>query len=67
MLDASDGDLDRLFEQIEKDKSKLDIVFANAGIASYAPLGTIDEEHFDGIFGKGAPSYRRPKLQNHAL
>ena len=45
------SDLDRLFEQIKKDKSKLDIVFANAGIAKYAPLGSIDEEHFDSIFG----------------
>jgi NAD(P)-dependent dehydrogenase (short-subunit alcohol dehydrogenase family) len=45
------GDLDRLFEQIKKEKGKLDIVFANAGIAKYAPLGTIDEEHFDSIFG----------------
>lgn len=45
------ADLDRLFEQIRRDKGKLDIVFANAGIARYAPLGTIDEEHFDSIFG----------------
>ena len=45
------GDLDRLFEQIKKEKGRLDIVFANAGIAKYAPLGTIDEEHFDSIFG----------------
>jgi NAD(P)-dependent dehydrogenase (short-subunit alcohol dehydrogenase family) len=45
------GDLDRLFERIKKDKGKLDIVFGNAGIAKYAPLGTIDEEHFDNIFG----------------
>lgn len=45
------GDLDRLFEQIKKDKGRLDIVFANAGIAKYAPLGSIDEEHFDSIFG----------------
>jgi NAD(P)-dependent dehydrogenase (short-subunit alcohol dehydrogenase family) len=44
-------DLDRLFEQIKKEKGRLDIVFANAGIAKYAPLGTIDEEHFDSIFG----------------
>jgi NAD(P)-dependent dehydrogenase (short-subunit alcohol dehydrogenase family) len=44
------GDLDRLFEQIKKEKGKLDIVFANAGIAKYAPLGSIDEEHFDSIF-----------------
>ena len=44
------GDLDRLFDQIKKDKGKLDIVFANAGIAKYAPMGTITEEHFDAIF-----------------
>jgi NAD(P)-dependent dehydrogenase (short-subunit alcohol dehydrogenase family) len=45
------SDLDRLFEQIKKDKGRLDIVFANAGIATNAPLGSIDEEHFDSIFG----------------
>ncbi|MCU1307564.1 MAG: putative dehydrogenase like protein [Acidobacteriaceae bacterium] len=43
-------DLDRLFAQIKKEKGKLDIVFANAGIATYAPLGSIDEKHFDSIF-----------------
>lgn len=32
-------DLDRLFAQIKQEKGKLDIVFANAGIAKYAPLG----------------------------
>jgi NAD(P)-dependent dehydrogenase (short-subunit alcohol dehydrogenase family) len=44
------ADLDRLFAQIKKEKGKLDIVFANAGIAKYAQLGTIDEEHYDSIF-----------------
>src|ERR1700735_1395985 len=43
-------DLARLFAQIQKEKGRLDIVFANAGIARYAPLGAIDEEHFDSIF-----------------
>ncbi|HMH44651.1 MAG TPA: SDR family NAD(P)-dependent oxidoreductase [Pyrinomonadaceae bacterium] len=33
------SDLDSLFAQIKKQKSKLDIVFANAGIARYAPFG----------------------------
>src|SRR5713101_5102044 len=47
---ANKGDLDRLFEQIKREKGKLDIVFANAGIAKYAAFGTIDEEHFDSIF-----------------
>lgn len=43
-------DLDRLFAQIEREKGKLDIVFANAGVARYAPLGNISEELFDSIF-----------------
>ena len=50
--DVSDlSDLDRLFEQIKRDKGKLDIVFANAGIAKYAHLGEISEELYDSIFG----------------
>jgi NAD(P)-dependent dehydrogenase (short-subunit alcohol dehydrogenase family) len=43
-------DLDRLFAQIKREKGKLDIVFANAGVATYAPFGKITEEHFDSIF-----------------
>jgi|SRR5215469_384102 len=43
-------DLDRLFAQIKREKGRLDIVFANAGIAKYAPLGSIPEELFDAIF-----------------
>jgi NAD(P)-dependent dehydrogenase (short-subunit alcohol dehydrogenase family) len=44
------GDLDRLFAQIKREKGKLDIVFANAGIAEFARLGTITEEHYNSIF-----------------
>ena len=44
------GDLDRLFAQIKREKGRLDIVFANAGIAQGATLGKITEEHFDSIF-----------------
>src|SRR6266702_509608 len=40
-------DLDRLFAQIKREKGKLDIVFANAGAATYAALGQITEEHND--------------------
>jgi len=43
-------DLDRLFAQIKQEKGKLDIVFANAGIAKYAPLGQTSEKLFDSIF-----------------
>jgi NAD(P)-dependent dehydrogenase (short-subunit alcohol dehydrogenase family) len=43
-------DLDRLFAQIKKEQGKIDIVFANAGVARYAPIGTITEDFFDSIF-----------------
>jgi NAD(P)-dependent dehydrogenase (short-subunit alcohol dehydrogenase family) len=49
--DASNlTDLDRLFAQIKQEKGRLDVVFANAGGGSFAPLGAITEEHYDQIF-----------------
>jgi NAD(P)-dependent dehydrogenase (short-subunit alcohol dehydrogenase family) len=42
--------LDQLFAQIKREKGKLDIVFANAGAAKFAPLGTITEDVFDSVF-----------------
>ena len=44
------GELDRLFAQIKREKGKLDIVFANAGVAKYAPFGKITEQFYDSIF-----------------
>jgi NAD(P)-dependent dehydrogenase (short-subunit alcohol dehydrogenase family) len=44
------ADLDRLFDVVKDQKGHLDILFANAGIAQFAPLGEISEEHFDKIF-----------------
>ena len=44
-------DLDRIVAQIKEIKGKLDIVFANAGVAKYAALGEITEELYDSIFG----------------
>src|SRR6266404_425156 len=44
------GDLDRLFAQIKREKGKLDIVFANAGVANYSAFGNITEEFYDSIF-----------------
>jgi NAD(P)-dependent dehydrogenase (short-subunit alcohol dehydrogenase family) len=43
-------ELDLIVAQIKEDKSKLDIVFANAGIAKCATLGEITEELYDAIF-----------------
>jgi len=45
------ADLDHLFETIRQEKGRLDVVFANAGFGEFAPLGGIDEAHFDRIFG----------------
>jgi len=47
---SSLGDLDRLFAQIKREKGKLDVVFANAGVAKYAPFGRITEDDYDSIF-----------------
>ena len=43
------GDLDRLFERIQREKGRLDIVFANAAMDKNAPLGKITEEVYDSI------------------
>ena len=47
---SNPGDLDRLFAQIQREKGQLHVLFANAGVARYAPLGTITEELYDSIF-----------------
>ena len=45
------NDLDRLYETIKAKDKKVDILFANAGVAEFAALGSITEEHFDKLFG----------------
>ena len=42
-------DLDRLYDNVKDQKGHIDILFANAGIAQFAPLGEISED-FDKIF-----------------
>ena len=44
---ANLSDLDRLYEVIERYGRKLDVIFANAGIALQAPFGNVDERFFD--------------------
>ena len=45
------ADLDRLYTTVKDQKGHIDIIFANAGIGKFAPLGEISEAHFDKIFG----------------
>ena len=47
---SSLANLDSLFAQIKREKGKLDIVFANAGVAKYASFGEITEELYDLTF-----------------
>src|ERR1700682_6146911 len=43
------ADLDRLYQAV-KTRGRIDIVFANAGVAEIVPLADITEEHFDKLF-----------------
>jgi NAD(P)-dependent dehydrogenase (short-subunit alcohol dehydrogenase family) len=45
------ADLDRLFATIKEKAGRLDVLFANAGLGEFGPLGQITEEHFDRVFG----------------
>jgi len=47
---SKSADLDKLYLEVKAQKGKLDIVFANAGIGEFAPLGQITEDHFDKQF-----------------
>lgn len=44
-------DLERIFTQIKADKGRIDILFANAGLGDFQPIGSITEESFDRTFG----------------
>ena len=45
------ADLDRLYGVVKKRKGRIDVLFANAGLGEFAPLGAITEAHFDKTFG----------------
>jgi NAD(P)-dependent dehydrogenase (short-subunit alcohol dehydrogenase family) len=43
------ADLDSLYERVRK-MGRIDVLFANAGIGAFVPLGSITEEYFDQTF-----------------
>jgi NAD(P)-dependent dehydrogenase (short-subunit alcohol dehydrogenase family) len=47
---ANLADLDRLYKTVAEVKGRIDIIFANAGVAEIVPFGAVSEEHFDKIF-----------------
>jgi len=44
------ADIDKIYNTVKDQKNRIDIIFANAGIAQFAKLEKISEEHFDKIF-----------------
>ena len=44
---ANLADLDRLYEAVRRKNRKIDVIFANAGIAQLAPFGSVDEKFYD--------------------
>jgi NAD(P)-dependent dehydrogenase (short-subunit alcohol dehydrogenase family) len=49
--DASDiADLAHLFDTVKAAKGRIDVLFANAGIYEFAPLGTITEDAYEKMF-----------------
>lgn len=48
---AKAEDLDRLYAQVKKEKGRVDVVFANAGIGELMPLEAVTTEHYEKIFG----------------
>ncbi len=42
-------DISNLYEQVKEKMGKIDVLFLNAGIAPFAPLEHVSEEHFDSI------------------
>ena len=43
-------DLDRLFTQVKKQFGRIDVLFANAGIAPFIPFDAVTDEDFDYLF-----------------
>jgi NAD(P)-dependent dehydrogenase (short-subunit alcohol dehydrogenase family) len=44
------ADLDRLYATVKQQKGRINVLFANAGLGEFVPLGAITEAHFDKTF-----------------
>jgi NAD(P)-dependent dehydrogenase (short-subunit alcohol dehydrogenase family) len=48
------ADLDRLFEVVKKEKGRIDVLYASAGVGEWVALEAVSEAHFDKIFDVNA-------------
>src|SRR5258708_32127788 len=44
------SDLDRLYETVGKLKGRIDVLFANAGVAEFSPFAKVAAANFDKLF-----------------
>ncbi len=51
---ANLDDLDRLFDTVKREKGRIDVLYASAGMGEAVPLGEITEQHFDATFNLNA-------------
>ncbi|MDB4946380.1 MAG: dehydrogenase [Labilithrix sp.] len=50
--DSADlADLDRVFDTVRREKGRIDVLFASAGVGEAAAIGDVTEEQFDAAFG----------------
>jgi NAD(P)-dependent dehydrogenase (short-subunit alcohol dehydrogenase family) len=61
---SNSRDLDKLYGEVKDQKGHIDILFANAGIMQFAPLGKISEEYFDKIFSINVRTFVHCALTN---
>lgn len=47
---TNDADLDNLYATAKKRFGKVDVIFANAGVAEFLPIEQATDEHFDKLF-----------------
>src|ERR671936_976927 len=48
---ANLADLERVYARVKDRHGRVDVVFANAGVAQFGPLGSVAEQDFDATFG----------------
>ena len=61
------SDLDQLYSTVRQQHDRVDILFANAGIAEFGPLGQISEAHFDKTFNINVKVHFLPFRKHYHL
>src|SRR5260221_7615320 len=60
---ANLDDLDRLFDTVKREKGRIDVLYASAGMGEAVPLGEITEQQVEKDFAGGGDRASRPGLR----